>query len=204
MMQSAGRSCVRTKKFSFCQQIENFPFWLRRGTYESPKHGCKAADCTWILIIESVRNMSLLPTNPGDIQISLKREDYKNNHQSVEVRLTVLNSFKVCSMHACKEIHFTPYLNQDVVLRMKKNDLFGGYFSLNKIRFMPNDILTVRCEITIYEIVEEKYASENYLEDTTKYAIKQVCEWFILLCGIAYVLFFILTVILITLKIIFL
>ena len=75
-----------------------------------------------------------------------------------------------------KEIHFTPYLNQDVVLRKKKNDLFGGYFSLNKLHFMPNDILTVRCEITFNEIVEEKYASENYLEGTTKHAIKQVCE----------------------------
>ena len=58
---------------------------------------------------------------------------------------------------------------------MNKNDLFHGFWiGLNKARFIPNDILTVKCEITLYETVEENYDNEDKFEDTTKHAKKGV------------------------------
>ena len=76
--------------------------------------------------------------------------------------LTFMNSLKVCSMCASREIHSTPYFNQNVWIYMQEKDLFGDFFGLNKLWFIRSVTLTVRCEVTIYETVEEKYARANY------------------------------------------
>lgn len=181
-MGTAGRSCVRTKKFEFMQQIEQFPWWLRYGIYVSPKYYCEAADCNWILVI--ICNWQHSLQTDGNIAMGLRREEYNNKYQSIDVRLTIMDSFKIWPIHASKEIHFTPLFNQDVVLRMTKSDLFGN-FGLNRLRFMPNDILSVKCEITVREIVNVNYASEDELEDTTKYVKQKIFKCIFISCCVA-------------------
>lgn len=179
-MGTAGRSCVRTKKFVFTQQIEQFPWLLRHGIYISPKYYCEAADCNLSLVI--ICDLRSSTQNKGKILMGLRREEYNNKYQSIDVRLIVKDSFKLWPIHASKEIHFKPSFNEDVVLRVSKSDLFG-YFGLNKLRFMPNDILSVKCEITVREIVNENYASEDELEDTTKYVKHKIIKCiFISIC----------------------
>lgn len=158
-METAGRSIVVTKNFAFTQQIEKFSWRVLRGAYESPKYYCEPTRCNWSLVIEPRReSFFLIPTDY--IEISLKREDGENENQSVSVRLTIVDSFHTYPFYASKEIDFTPSCNKDIVLRVEKNNLFGDYFGLNKWRFVPNDILTVKCEITVYVNVEENCASE--------------------------------------------
>lgn len=172
-MESAGRSCVRTKKFVFTQQIEQFPWCIRLGMYTSPKYYCEAADCNLILVI--ICDLRKSTQNNASIATGIRREEYNTKYQSIDVRLIIKDSFKICPIHASKEIHFAPFFNEDVVLRVTKSDLFGN-FGLNKLRFMPNDILTVKCEFTIREIVDETYASEEELEDTTKYVKEKIVK----------------------------
>lgn len=184
-MGPAGRSCVRTKKFAFMQQIDQFPWWIRRGIYISPKYYCEADDCNWTLVI--TRNLGYSTHNNGYIAMSLRREEYNNKYLSTDVSLIVVDSFKICSIYAFKEIYFTPYFHEDVVLRMTRSDLFG-YFGLNKLRFMLNDILSVKCEIIIKEIVEVNYVSEDELEDTTKYVKRKIFKFILIpLCVAAVV-----------------
>lgn len=167
-MGTSSRSIIRTKNFSFTQQIEKFSWRLRRGVYESPKYYCESTDCNWTLVIEQKRgSVFKIPTD--FIEISLKREDYKNENQYISVRLTILDSYNAYPCSASKEIDFTPSCNKDIVLRMDNFFLFGGYFGLNKWRLVPNDVLTVKCEITVHENVEENNGSEKNLEDEVKY-----------------------------------
>lgn len=167
-MGTAGRSFVRTKNFTFTQGIEEFSWRLRRGVYESPKYYCESTRCNWTLLIEEKRESFFwIPTDY--IEMSLKREDHENENQSVKVRLTVVDSFNAYPFYASKEIDLSPSCNEAIVLRMEKTDLFDSYFGLNKRRFVPNDILTVKCEITSYENVEENYESEVELQNTLKH-----------------------------------
>lgn len=175
---TAHRSCVSSKKFTFSQQIEKFPLHLRRSTYVSPMNNSKGTDCDWAVVIDAVRESqyssdSSKYNKPGSyrdcIVMSLRRNNYKKEYQSIDVRLTVIDSFGIRPLYASKEIHFTPSLNEEIVLCVTKSELFDGYCGLNKVRFMPDDILTVKCEITAYEIVEKSYASEFKLEDMTEY-----------------------------------
>ena len=190
-MRAAGRSCVRNEKFVFTQQIENFSWWLRRGTYVSPKYPCSG--CSWSLMIrDSNRDSSQSPSNSGCIEISLKRENYKKEYQSVDIRLTILNSFKICSISASKEIQFTPDYNDDVVLSVEKKSLFEDYYGLKKICFIPKDILTVKCEMTICDIIEQYYPFESQLEDTSKYALIEFFESFWPILGMLVCLFILL------------
>lgn len=193
-MGTAGRSCMRTKKFVFTQQIEQFPWWLRHGIYVSPKYYCEEADCNWTLVI--ICDLRHSPQNNGNIAMGLRREEYNNKYQLIGARLIVMDSFKIWPIHASKEIHFTPLFNQDVVLRVTRSELFGN-FDLNKLRFVPNDVLTVKCEITIREIVNETYASEDELEDTTKYAKDKIVKFILIsffvaaVVGSSYYIFFV-------------
>lgn len=171
-MGTAGRSFVRTKNFDFTQQIEKFSWRLRRGAYESPKYYCESTGCNWTLVIEQKRGSFFrIPTDY--IEMSLKREDCEIENQYISVRLIVKDAFNAYPCCASKEIDFTPSCNKDIVLRMEKIFLFGGYFGLNKWRFVPNDVLSVKCEITIHENVEENSANENELENKVKYLKKE-------------------------------
>ena len=191
-MGSFGRSCVKTQKFSFSQQIEKFPWQLRRGAYVSPKYYCESADCNWSLVVEPKRESHLRIFSSEYIDISLRREDYSKDCQSVDVTLTILDASNIGSnIVFSKEIHFTSSSDEEIVSRMHKNHLFHGYWTrLNRARFIPNDILTVKCEITLYETVEENYDNEDKFEDTSKYARKgfiKSLQWYF---GIIACLFF--------------
>lgn len=172
-MGTAGRSCVKTKKFAFSQQIEKIAWQLRRDAYTSPKYYCELTDCNWTLLIEPVRESFFTPLHLPPfcdyLDISLTRNDYITENQSVDVHLTVVDTFNLGSFYASKEIRFTPSFNKETVMRIKKKELCHGYFGLNKMRFTPKEILTVKCEITIYETVEVNFTNEDELQDTTKY-----------------------------------
>lgn len=171
-METAGRSLVSTKNFAFTQQIEKFSWRLLHGAYESPKYYCESTRCNWTLLIEQKReSFFLIPVDY--IEISLKREDGEKENQFVSVRLTIVDSFHTYPFYASKEIDFTPSCNKDIVLRVDKSSLYGDYFGLNKWRFVPNDILTVKCEITAYENVEENYTSEAEIDNKIKHSEKE-------------------------------
>lgn len=181
-METAGRSYVISEKSAFSQQIEKFVWRIRHGTYVSPAYYCKSTDCNWILSIQ----LKVAEESFEYIEISVARKDYKKEYQSVDVRLTIVDSFNICSFYASKEICFTPTFNKSIVLRMEKNDLLHGCFWLNRVRFVPNDILTVKCEFTVHKTMEQKYSNENELNNTRKYVIKGIFQWFIILLGIVF------------------
>ena len=188
----AGRSCVKSKEFVFLQQIEKFNWRVSRGLYSSPMYYSEATDCNWTLVIESKTEEAkhglyfgkYLPSRCDYIEVSLIRKDYKTEYQSVDVRLSIVDSFNIYSFYASKEINFAPSFNRETLLRIRKSDLSRGCCGLNKMRFMPNDILTIKCEITVYETTEENYSSENELEDVTKYVKEESIHWFLKLLGI--------------------
>ena len=129
-------------------------------------------------MIEPVHSLDSLKRddNSGDIEISLKRVDYSKIDQSIAVHLTIVDSLKLWPLYATKEIRFMHYLHKYVLLRTTKKQFFGC-FGLNKLRFIPNDILTVKCEIFVYENFEERYLSEEDLEDTSKYAKHKIIKY---------------------------
>lgn len=176
---TAHRSCLMSKVFSFSQQIEKFSWHLRRNIYVSPLNYCEETDCNWTLVIQGIREPERFHNNSycDYIEMSLSRSDYKKEYQSIDVRLTVMDSFEISPLCASKEINFTLSSNEEIVLRVKKSELFHDHCGLNKVRFLPNDTLTVKCEITAYETIEESYASEDELEDTRKYLKKEFFEW---------------------------
>ena len=174
-----GRRYVRNpKKFTFAQQIEKFSWQLHGDAYTSPKYYCESNDCSWILIIEPVREpyfTSLdLPPYSDYIRINLRRSDFKKEYQLADVHLVIVDSFNICPFYASKKISFTPSFNEDVVLRVRRKDLFHGYWGLNELRFIPSDVLTVKCEIVTYEIEEKKPTDEDELEYAAKYEVIDV------------------------------
>lgn len=166
-MAIASRSCVQTQKFDFVQQIEKCSWQLRR-PYESSDYYSEFTKCKWYLLIDSF---------DGHIKIGLRRCDYKKEYQSINVHLTIVDSFNTSPLYASKELDFTPFDNEKFVLCVTKEDLFGGYFGINKARFVPRDILTLKCEITAYETIEKKYANEDGLEDTKEYVKNKIYNW---------------------------
>lgn len=177
---TAHRSCVTTKIFSFSQQIEKFSWQLRRNFFASPMNHCNETDCNWTLVIGGIRDsVRYQPElyNCDYIDFSLKRNVNKKEYQSINVRLTVMDSCGISPLCASKEIHFTPSMNEEIVLRMTVSELYDGFCGLNKVRFLPNDTLTVECEIATYETAEESYANADELEDTRKYVKKEIFEW---------------------------
>lgn len=128
--------------------------------------------------------------------MSLIREDYKNEYQSVDVLLTIVDASHVYSLCASKEIYFTPYINKETVFHVEKNYLYRGYCGLNRLRFVPSDILTVKCEITVYKIFEDECLNEYVLEQPLKFVEKEICWIVHKYAPISYVLLFFLLLIL--------
>lgn len=184
-MASPHRSRLVVEEFAFCHEIENFSSKLRSGAYVSPMVYSEETDCNWTLVIELVRESEYQNSAQycDYIEVSLKRNDFKKKFQLIDLQLTIVDYFNMGSYYASKEIRFTPSFNQDIVLRVKEDELFHGYCRLNKFRFVPNDILTVEYEITAYDTVEESEESETELEGEATYFRKEIFEWFLtLLC----------------------
>lgn len=184
-MASPHRSCLMIEEFAFSHEIEKFSSQLRCGAYVSPMKYSEETDCNWTLVIELVRESEYQnsPQYCDYIEISLKRNDYKKKYQLIDVRLTIVDCFNMGTYYASKEIRFTPSFNQDIVLRVEEDELYHGYCRLNKFRFVPNDILTVECEITAYDATEDSEESATELEGAAKYFKKENFERFlILLC----------------------
>lgn len=167
-----------TKKFVFSQQIGVFSDQLRQGAYVSAMNYSKETDCNWTLFIEQVREFKYGSTRKYDdyIELSLRRSGYRKEYQSLEVSLTVMDSFKRDHYYASKTIHYTPFLNEEIVLRITKSELFGNY------RFTIRDIFTVKCEITAH-------ASKGIFYDARTYVDKKVWELLKLLMRILLILF---------------
>lgn len=151
------RSFVKNEKYTFTEHIENFYVHIRHGIYTSPTYYSMASECKWILIMK---------VYDDEIIISLRRKDYKRMYQYVEVYLNIDDSFGLSSLYASKGIHFTPEVDEDAVLRVSTKELIFDYYGLNKVRFVSNDNLTVKCEITTYTTSSEIYGSK---EDFKKY-----------------------------------
>lgn len=184
-MASSHRNRLVIEEFAFSQEIENFSSHLRSGAYVSPMEYSEETDCNWSLVIELVRESEYQnsPQYCDYIEISLRRNLYNKKYQLIDVRLTIVDNFDMGSYYASKEICFTPSFNQDVVLRVTEDELYHGYCRLNKFRFVPNDILTVECEITAYDTEEDSEESETELEGTETYFKKDIFERFlVLLC----------------------
>lgn len=194
-MATSHRSRMVIEEFAFSQKIQNFSSQIRCGAYVSPMEYSEETDCNWTLVVELVRE-SEYPDSAqycDYIEISLRRNDYKKKYQLIDVCLTIVDYFNIASYYASKEICFTPTFNKDIVLRVEENELFHGYCRLNKFRFVPNDILTVECEITAYDTVEENYENETELEGEAKYLNKENFERFLkLLCVVIPAVLFIL------------
>lgn len=175
-MASSHRSRLVIEEFAFLQKIEKFSSHLRSGAYVSPMEYSEETDCNWNLVIELVRESEYQdsPQYCDYIEISLRRNLYSKKYQLIDVRLTIVDYFDMGSYYASKEIRFTPSFNQDVVLRVKEDELYHGYCRLNKFRFVPNDILTVECEITAYDTVEDSEESE------ADYFKKEIFERFLI------------------------
>lgn len=184
-MASSHRSRLVIEEFAFSHEIEKFSLQIRSGAYLSPMEYSEETDCNWTLVIELVRESEYQDSAQycDYIEISLRRNDYTKKFQLIDVRLTIVDYFNMGSYYASKEIRFTPSVNQDIVLRVKEDELYHGYCRLNKFRYLPNDILTVECEITAYDTVEDSDESETELEGEAKYLKKEIFEWFLtLLC----------------------
>lgn len=151
------RSFVKKEKFTFIEHIENFFVHLRHGIYTSPTYYSMASECKWILIMKVYSD---------GIIISLRRHDYKSPYQFVDIYLTIEDSFGLSSLYAYKGIHFTPDVDEDAVLCVSTNELLNSYCLLNRVRFVPNDNMTVKCDITTYTTSGELYGNK---EDFKKY-----------------------------------
>lgn len=154
-----GRSFIKSEKFSFTQHIENFFIYFRQGVYISPPYYSPVCECGWILVMKVYED---------EITFNLQRIDYTITCQYVDVTFSIEDSFELRSIEASKGIYFTPDVFEAVVLRVKQKYLFFGYCLLNTLRFIPNDILCVKCEITTYTTSDETYESEVNFERCVK------------------------------------
>lgn len=155
-----GRSYIKSEKFSFTQHIENFFIYLRQGVYISPTYYSPSCECEWILVMKIFGD--------DEITFDLRRINYTKFCQYVDVTFSIEDSFELSSIKASKGIYFTPDLHEGMVLRVKQNDLFFGYCLLNTLRFLPNDTLSVKCEITTYTSTDETYESKVNFERCVK------------------------------------
>lgn len=180
-MEISASSNTGSQKISFSHRIQNFSAHLRRGVYISPKYYSKLTDCCWILVLELARESYFTSSNWPPffdyIRISLNRADYKKEYQSVNVHLSIVDLFNIYPFEASKEIHFTPSLNKVCVLREDIHNLVSGYFGLNTLRYMPNNVLTVNCEITVSEKVERKLTNAAESESLLTDMIVNAFEW---------------------------
>ena len=191
-MEIISRSCMKAKKLAFSQQIDKFSWQIRHGPYVSPTYYFKSTGFVCCLVIESTVQESnskpffCISSQPycEYIEISLRRMGCEKENQLIDIHLIIVDSFNICWFCASKEIYFTPSFKEETVLRMRKSDLFHGCCGLNKVRFIPNDILTIKCEITVYETAEENYTSEDELEDTAKYVKEEMLDMFLILLAI--------------------
>lgn len=154
-----GRSFIKSEKFSFTQHIENFFIYLRQGVYISPTYYSPSCECELILVMKVYGD---------EITFDLRRINYTITCQYVDVTFSIEDSFELRSIKASKGIYFTPDVYEDVVLRVKQKDLFFGYCLLNTLRFIPNDTLCVKCEITTYTSFDQTHESKINFERDVK------------------------------------
>lgn len=148
-MDTANPSCVRIQKFTICCKILSSR--LVRGTSVTSTYYCKFADCgcKWYLFIDSYGD---------DVEIGLSHLYDRKENQPTNVRLTIVDSLTLNSIHASKEINFTPFCDLETVLCLTKKKLFHDRFGMRKV---PLYTLTVTCEITAYETTDNANEDDN-------------------------------------------
>lgn len=147
---------MSSKTFNFTLQIENFSLCLRRGAYTSPSFQENFGD-RWYLTITS---------NEDVIAIFLNRIKTNDNqiidNEMADVKLFVVDCFGCTKLCEEKSIQSTP----ECILSVEKKYLYG-FCGLNRLRLVPNDTLTLKCEINTFDESIDTFRKRTDFENSS-------------------------------------
>ena len=134
-------SGLTKKNIRFKVQIGDYSKYVCKGYYTSPEFGNE--DCKWNLLVHVYDGAD----HENFIDVRLQRRDFVTEQQFIEVKTSIVSGLGLKVLKTERKMMFADGAR---ILAVAKADL-KGYYGLKKWFYLPNDTLTLQCDLVVHE-----------------------------------------------------
>lgn len=169
---------VKKAEDYFVRKITDFSVQSYGGLTITPEFRSENLGGSWSLVVCNTTDNN--SSEYLDIRL-VRRESYEQ--QLVKIRLTITDPLHNELLSKEKFAFFTS--SREVQILSSTKTFLSSWYGLRKKQLIPNDTLTLRCEMVLYEQVDDTFTRKedyNNTVETSGYAPMQLFPYFLAIC----------------------